>query len=159
MQQTKSSNTTTIGDLVALKKQEQQNQLTPYMMFKYSIRSELTRKYYERRLRRFFDFIQRRTGVERSKFDSAEHDILNLQNGLLNSETGEFTEHSPTHLSLVQLPIRYDPNAKCPNISKFLEQVLHPQDVSTALQIFGYCLYKSAKYEKAIMLFGTGSNG
>jgi hypothetical protein len=27
-------------------------------MFKYSIRSELTRKYYERRLRRFFDFIQ-----------------------------------------------------------------------------------------------------
>ena len=27
-------------------------------MFKYSIRSELTRKYYERRLRTFFDFIQ-----------------------------------------------------------------------------------------------------
>jgi integrase len=27
-------------------------------MFKYSIRSELTRKYYERRLKRFFDFIQ-----------------------------------------------------------------------------------------------------
>jgi len=29
----------------------------PYNMFKYSIRNELTRKYYERRLRRFFDFI------------------------------------------------------------------------------------------------------
>lgn len=58
MQQTKSSNATTIGNLVALKKQEQQNQLTPYMMFKYSIRSELTPKYYERRLGRFFDFIQ-----------------------------------------------------------------------------------------------------
>jgi len=27
-------------------------------MIKYSIRSELTRKYYERRLRKFFDFIQ-----------------------------------------------------------------------------------------------------
>jgi hypothetical protein len=27
-------------------------------MFKYSIRSELTRKYYVRRLRKFFDFIQ-----------------------------------------------------------------------------------------------------
>lgn len=26
-------------------------------MFKYSVRSELTRKYYERRVRRFFDFI------------------------------------------------------------------------------------------------------
>jgi hypothetical protein len=32
--------------------------LSPYSMFKYSIRSELTRKYYERRLRKFFDFIQ-----------------------------------------------------------------------------------------------------
>jgi hypothetical protein len=64
MQQTKSSNATTIGDLVALKKQEQQNQLTPYMMFKYSIRSELTRKYYERRLRRFFDFIQFEIEIE-----------------------------------------------------------------------------------------------
>ncbi|MDW0289179.1 MAG: hypothetical protein QN650_06155, partial [Nitrososphaeraceae archaeon] len=30
---------------------------TPYYMFKYSIRSELTRKYYERRIRTFFDFI------------------------------------------------------------------------------------------------------
>ena len=29
----------------------------PYNMFKYSIRNELTRKYYERRLKRFFDYI------------------------------------------------------------------------------------------------------
>ena len=36
--------------------EEEQSQLSPYTMFKYSIRSELTRKYYERRLRTFFDF-------------------------------------------------------------------------------------------------------
>jgi len=30
----------------------------PYYMFKFSIRSELTRKYYERRIKRFFDFIE-----------------------------------------------------------------------------------------------------
>ena len=30
---------------------------SPYNMFKYSVRSELTRKYYERRIKRFFDFI------------------------------------------------------------------------------------------------------
>jgi len=30
---------------------------SPYNMFKYSIRTELTRKYYERRIRTFFDFI------------------------------------------------------------------------------------------------------
>jgi len=40
MQQTKSSNATTIGNLVALKKQEQQNQLTPYMNSHLSIMKE-----------------------------------------------------------------------------------------------------------------------
>jgi len=60
MQRTKSNNTaTTVQDIVASTEgQQQQNRLTPYVMFKYSIRSELTRKYYERRLRRFLDFIQ-----------------------------------------------------------------------------------------------------
>jgi hypothetical protein len=49
------------ADAVALKEEEEEEQnqlLNPYTMFKYSIRSELTRKYYERRLRKFLDFIQ-----------------------------------------------------------------------------------------------------
>jgi P4 family phage/plasmid primase-like protien len=103
--------------------------------------------------------IKRRTGLSRSRFDSASPHILDLQNGLLNIQTGEFREHSSNHLSLIQLPVSFNENAKCPQILKFLGQVLHPQDVFTALQIFGYCLYKSAEYEKAVMLFGPGSNG
>jgi putative DNA primase/helicase len=102
--------------------------------------------------------IKRRSGVDRSKFDS-NLDILNLQNCLLNIETGEFSEHSSDYLSLVQLPVTFDPKAKCPNILKFLGQVLHPQDVFTAMELIGYCLYKNNKYEKAVMLFGPGSNG
>ena len=54
--QTESNNTSTINT-VALKEEQQQNQLNLYTIFEYSIRSELTRKYYERRLRKFFDFI------------------------------------------------------------------------------------------------------
>lgn len=34
------------------------NLSNPYVMLKFSIRSEATRKYYERRIRRFFDFIE-----------------------------------------------------------------------------------------------------
>jgi integrase len=59
--QIKSDNTVT---KVALTQEEEQNRLSPYMMFKYSIRSELTRKYYERRLRGFFDYTQFETGVK-----------------------------------------------------------------------------------------------
>ena len=103
--------------------------------------------------------IKRRSGVDRWEFDSANPNILNLQNGLLNIETGEFTEHSSDCLSLIQIPVAYNKKAKCPNILRYLGQVLHPQDVFTALEIFGYCLYKSTEYEKAFMFFGDGSNG
>ena len=103
--------------------------------------------------------IRRRTYTNRAEFDSCKPEILNLQNGLLNVDTLQFEEHSSEHLSLVQSPIRYDSKAKCPNILKFLGEVLHPQDIFTAMQIIGYCLYKSAEYEKAVMLVGPGANG
>ena len=44
----------------------EKGELSPYLLFKYSIKTELTRKYYERRLRRFFNFID---------FDSENNDI------------------------------------------------------------------------------------
>jgi hypothetical protein len=40
--------------------------LTPYLMFKYAIRTDITRRYYERRLKKFFDFIE---------FENLEKDI------------------------------------------------------------------------------------
>ena len=38
----------------ALSKVEHNHGLTPYLMFKYAVKTDLTRKYYERRLKRFF---------------------------------------------------------------------------------------------------------
>jgi P4 family phage/plasmid primase-like protien len=102
--------------------------------------------------------IKRRTYVDRIQFDS-NTDIINVQNGLLNIWTGEFKEHSPDFLSIVQLPVMYNPDSKCPAILRFFKQVLHPQDVFTAMEIIGYLLYKTAIYEKAVMLYGNGDNG
>lgn len=102
--------------------------------------------------------IKRRTGIDRHDFD-INTDIINVQNGLLNIWTGKLLDYSPDFLSIVQLPIVYDPNAKCPAILRFLGQVLHPQDVFTAMEIIGYLLYRSAVYEKAVMLYGNGDNG
>jgi putative DNA primase/helicase len=102
---------------------------------------------------------RRRTYASREEFDVRKPYILNLQNGILNMHTLELTPHSPDQLSLVQLPVNYDPNARCPQITKFLRQVLHREDVVTALEVIGYCLYKTAEYEKAAMLVGSGLNG
>ena len=102
--------------------------------------------------------IKRRTYIDRNESDN-HTDIINVQNGLLNIWTGELSEHSPDFLSIVQLPIVYNPNSKCQSIIRFLGQVLHPQDVFTAMEIIGYLLYRTAIYEKAVMLYGNGDNG
>jgi P4 family phage/plasmid primase-like protien len=103
--------------------------------------------------------IRRRTYTNRAEFDTNQPQVINLQNGLLDMDTLVLEEHSHEQLHLVQLPVKYDPKARCPNIVKFLRGVLSRQDVITALEIIGYCLYKSSRYEKAIMLVGLGSNG
>ena len=55
-------------------------------MFKYSIRCELTRKYYERRLKRFFDFIQFEVGVKETeeRFNDIAEIGKNNTNWILN---------------------------------------------------------------------------
>jgi hypothetical protein len=61
---------------------EVQNQfLNPYTMFRYSVRSEVTRKYYERRLKKFFDFIEFEVevrDVEKRYNDFAENGQNNI---------------------------------------------------------------------------------
>ena len=47
-------------------KERDNKELSPYLMFKYAIKIEITRKYYERRLKKFFDFIE---------FEMADKDI------------------------------------------------------------------------------------
>ncbi len=63
--------------------------------------------------------IKRRTFIDRSIFDS-NPEILNLQNGLLNIHTMTLTHHSPDQYSITQLPVKFNPNAKCARILRFL---------------------------------------
>jgi putative DNA primase/helicase len=41
----------------------------------------------------------------------------------------------------------------------FLSQVLKPKDVFTALEFLGYCLYRTSKFQKALLCVGKGANG
>jgi phage/plasmid-associated DNA primase len=92
--------------------------------------------------------IRYRTMVNREDFDN-DIDIINVRNGLLNIMTGELKPHTPEYLSFVQSPVRFDPNSICRKIIKFLSQVLSKEDISTIVRVFGYCLYRTARYEKA----------
>ncbi|MBA7504848.1 hypothetical protein ES706_03506 [subsurface metagenome] len=102
-------------------------------------------------------FIKRETYQPREKFN-LKH-LINLKNGFLNIKTGELLTHTPEKLSTIRIPVAYDPSANCPNIQKFLREVLHEGDMPTILELFGYCLYLGYPIHKAFMFVGDGANG
>jgi putative DNA primase/helicase len=103
--------------------------------------------------------IKRRTLVPREDFTAANPNIIDVENGLLCVLCGDLRPHTPEFLSLNRIPVTYDPKAKCPEWCKFLCKILKLKDVQIVLQYIGYCLYRTAKYEKAIMCVGKGDNG
>ncbi len=89
--------------------------------------------------------------------------ILNLKNGLLNLNTRELKPHTPQFVSLVQSPVEYNPEAKCPIWLGCIDAWMQGPEAdkkSLLLQQFaGYCLSSSMQYDKALFLVGDGGNG
>jgi len=95
--------------------------------------------------------------VDRPFFVPPE-DYICLRNGVLNLKTGELKQHSPSYGFLNQIPVTYDPNAKCENIDAFLTEVA-PKYKDTLYDLLGYCLTSGNKMQRALLLIGYGSNG
>ena len=62
-------------------------------------------------------------------WERAPRDVVNVQNGLLELGTKQLKDHSPDHLSAVQLPVTYDPTASCPRIDRFISETF-PEDAT-----------------------------
>jgi len=101
--------------------------------------------------------IKRKTSVMPEAFDSDPF-ILNLENGLFDVRTFKLSEHRPDYPCLVQLPAKYDSEAKCPKIEKFLSQVAYSEDIPTIQEVVGVALWKRPIH-KTTLFWGEGANG
>ena len=86
-------------------------------------------------------------------------DLINVKNGLLEWKTGVLHPHTPDYYSTIQLPITLDPAAEAPNIKKFLSEIVESDTIPTLYEWFGYSMIPSTRYEKAMILTGSGANG
>lgn len=102
--------------------------------------------------------IQRSTYVKRSEFDK-DLWIVNVKNGLLDLKTLELKPHTPEYLSMIQIPVEWDPSSYCPIWDKFLYDVVDEEDVDILQEFVGYTLWRDCRFQKALMLVGSGSNG
>jgi len=85
--------------------------------------------------------------------------LLNLENGIYNTKTHELLPHTPGIVTTVRVPVKYNPEADCPGIKKFLTEILDPDDISSMQELIGYTLYRKYSIHKIAMFIGGGENG
>jgi putative DNA primase/helicase len=103
-------------------------------------------------------YIQYATMIRRDLVDNETY-TLNLRNGLYDLKQDTFKPHTPDLLSTVQIPVKYDPNADCPSIKKFLSDVVSEKDKQVLFEWTGYSMIPDTRIQRAVMLVGSGSNG
>lgn len=101
--------------------------------------------------------VKRRTYIDRTQFNNKK--FVNVKNGLLDLDTLEIKPHTPKYISTAQIDVSYDPNAKAPNIQKFIKDVVRPEDIPLIEEIFGWMLWPDYHVHKAVMMLGKGRNG
>jgi len=102
--------------------------------------------------------IEIETGIEREQLNENKY-LINFKNGMYDIESNELVEHDPKYHSTMRIPVRYDPSAECPNIDKFLSEVVSEEDAVTLTEYLGYCLIPVVNLQRALMVFGHAGNG
>lgn len=87
------------------------------------------------------------------------HRWINTRNGLLDWHALELHPHNPGIPSAIQIPHAWRPEATCPNVHQFLQDVLPEGTTDLAYEIAGYALYAGNPLSKAVLLTGSGGNG
>jgi len=92
-------------------------------------------------------------------WDRPKTDVVNVLNGLLEVATRSLKPHSADFLSPVQIPVKFDPSARCPNWDKFIADVFPGDSEAIAWEIPAWLMTPDTSIQKAILLTGDGANG
>jgi putative DNA primase/helicase len=87
--------------------------------------------------------------------------LLNCKNGSLDLRTGKLREHNRNDLSTKLVPVRFDPDASCPQWQKFLHRIMNNNEglIGFLQRAIGYSLTGSVQEHAFFLTYGTGRNG
>lgn len=88
--------------------------------------------------------------------------LIPVFNGVLNLDTMELEEYTPTKVFLSKYPINYNPDAGKP--SRFMEMIRTTfagveEQIPLIQEIFGYCFLRNYFIEALFFFVGNGGNG
>ena len=143
------------GDVFVYKdgiyEQDGDEKIKDYIRVQLGFKGELL----ERDLTEIVFYIRRHTKKEINE----PIDKICVENGILDINTMKVIPHTPDIIFLNKIHAKYDPNAKCPMIMKFLSEIMRGRDLWTLQEFVGWMLLKNYKFQKAVMLLGGGDNG
>jgi putative DNA primase/helicase len=85
---------------------------------------------------------------------------LAVKNFVIDLDNLEILEHNKDYRLTRYLPLKYDEQAKCPQIEKFISDISEVKEMEKTLyELIGYCLINKYDIQKAFMLVGNGANG
>ena len=88
-------------------------------------------------------------------------DLINLKNGMYDTVNNELIAHDPKYLSTIQVPIEFDETATCPIFEGLLDEWFEGDEerITKAIEWLGYSISTNTSAQKALFLWGLGSNG
>lgn len=103
---------------------------------------------------------ERKAMVNSEEFDQHPF-LLNLANGIMDLQSGQFGEHQREFYLTRQSPVKYDANARCPLWDNFLFEVMggNTNLVEFLQKAVGYSLTGSTEERVLFILYGNGFNG
>jgi len=97
--------------------------------------------------------------TEMNQFDSHK-DIFNVNNGMINLQTGELLPYDIKLLITKLCEVDYNTDATCPRWDQFLNEICPDKEAQKYLQrFFGYAITGHNRAEKMLVLNGLGGNG
>jgi len=100
--------------------------------------------------------------VERDELEAGRFEgvYICVENGVLDIDNRELHDHDPKWLFTRHVPVEYDPEATCQEITEFLRDITRrDEDWWTMVEMLGNSLLPHYKYESFLVLFGRGANG
>jgi len=133
-----------------------------YKPFKCVIKDLLEKQYGDSLKRGFVDetlaHIQRANYIERKEINKFVNK-LPIQNGIFHFVTHDVKPFDPEEVFTFSLNVSYDPEAKCPNFLKFINEIIRSEDIPLLQEIMGYCLLPAMPFHKIFWFYGIGRNG
>lgn len=112
------------------------------------------------RIKETMNFILTTRGIRRPDITNINPGrYINLANGVFDLQYGTLLEHSTEFLMTKKHDVSYNPQAQCPAIDKFLEEVLPPDEIENFFALSGYCLLEHYNFQHIFIFVGGGANG